>query len=81
MKREILDRAFEKAADGKFPTTLGSIHPNELERFANNIIEEALQILFACYKAQSNDPVYKAMLAVEEHFGVGDSAPKEVEHG
>lgn len=38
-----LQELFELAADKPFPTTLDSLHPNELERFAELIVNECVE--------------------------------------
>ncbi len=59
-----LQELFELAADKPFPTTLDSIHPNELERFAESIVKECMRI--------SSESGSSTMIAdrIAEHFGV-----------
>jgi len=60
---ERIEELFQKAANRDFPTVVSSIHPNELERFANLIVRE-------CISVSADQGQSLAHQSIKEHFGV-----------
>ena len=70
-----IEKLFEQAAGKEFPTGVESIHPAELKRFAELIIEECASAV------NSMDDSCTGFWAniIKEHFGVEDAPVNDVD--
>lgn len=77
MHKELIEKLFEKATGKSFPTGVDSIHPNEVQRFAELIVGEVGEILSKRYAVAPDTHLlglYDAMNLLDAHFDFGDES-------